>query len=658
MKHRDLILDCLDDVDVGIRMRALDLVAEFVTRRTLRDISRILLRKLHATSTDAIAPPVFVTSSELIHNLPSASEATSVGAGGAQDPETPYREALAKQLLAPGAYVRGDGYPLMSSGEDFSWYIATVLGGLARTPGMSRNVHEIVSYQLIELISRVEAVRPATVAVAVALLRCSSSTSAVEALPVLPIVSGEQNLLDLDGSSVGEAGMINVGMTNASSKVADENISNDSGVTQSASTSPPSSSEPSSSPSASLSPPPVYPSVLSSQNPPSQSAITPGPSVGGKSEAVALSPFVVAAAAWVTGEHAQLLKNPVETAFLLIQYPVAGQLDGNAQVALIGACVKVYAGCEASAAQMLYQPLIARLAASLKSEVAEVYERSLLFKALVEQAGPVGNKTLQSVFDGKLLPVDPRAQAKVSPPDGLDLEQSLLDTGDLDLYSFLTQDDDALGGGEPFDDEDEDDLFRSLEQSGDLRLGKETRNGEGPRVVQVDKRSSPFYLSEPSAYGNGNANGSTFVRSSDPNSSDVDFLGLSGAFSGAPVMKAPVKVLKEDLPVGVFVDEDSGPVPAQLMSRGNSRFDQAFKGVFDPSTSNAESAGEVKSKRRRRKTRDLSSKKKIELSKAVNQNNLISFEYDAPMTDSVSGVPTGTPSVPKHLGGQTDLLLS
>lgn len=170
-EHRDNILDCLDDEDIGIRMRALELVSEFATKRTLRDISRILLRKLRKASRDGFVVEDAFPSDPVEGTSPTYKSAFSA----ALDQAAPYREALARQLLRAGEYKRPSGgqkggYEMLSSADDFAWYMTTIIGGLGEIPMLPAKVRDIVADQFLELTSRVEALRPVSVKVAFSLL--------------------------------------------------------------------------------------------------------------------------------------------------------------------------------------------------------------------------------------------------------------------------------------------------------------------------------------------------------------------------------------------------------------------------------------------------------------------------------------------------------
>lgn len=53
LPHRDLIVECLEDRDESIRLRALDLLAGMVNKKTLVDIVRKLLQ--HLEQSDGLA---------------------------------------------------------------------------------------------------------------------------------------------------------------------------------------------------------------------------------------------------------------------------------------------------------------------------------------------------------------------------------------------------------------------------------------------------------------------------------------------------------------------------------------------------------------------------------------------------------------------------
>lgn len=568
MQHRDLILDCLDDVDIGIRMRALELVSEFVTQRTLRDITRILLRKLQAANKNA--PPIIsaVGSPDSV----SADISTETDAASALllDPETPFRDALARQLLVAGDFVAGEGYPLLSSGDDFTWYIGIVLGGLARTPRISKQISERVASQLTELISRVEAVRPATLAVAVELLSDSSLGVVGDDVEV----EGQIESQPANRESLPELSLIDAELEPAAEANVDEKKSSDDTIAD----------------------------------------VTPSPSVDvaskpRNSDATPVSSAVVASAAWVVGEHSGLLNDPVETVVTLMSYPVTA-LTSVAQVALLMALVKVYSSCTSDNAQSLYNRLMKRLSKSTLSSFAEVSDRSMLIQGLVNMTD--GGKELgevSSFFEGELLPVDESAQLTASIPDGLDLDVSLLDTGGLDLHTFLTgQSSSPEGPRIGSDSANDEDLFRELE-NGDGEFGGKSRS----KSVGSDKllSQSPFLLKDESNPPPAESRpGSGRLLAADHESRFIAgdsapvsvFTGDAGDAGGSSVLESSVEKVKKKKKKKIDPAHNSS-------GDNNGIYGGVFEGIFDlpgpiasgDQASRRDDAKKKKSKKKKRK---------------------------------------------------------
>jgi len=114
MPHRGLVLDCLDDADVGIRLRALDLVGALVNRGTFREVSDVLLDHLEAVA--AVAGRAAVSG---LAGSGGGTEEDGVMGGGAGrhaltaiDTDAPFREALATRLLDAGVFMRPTAPPV------------------------------------------------------------------------------------------------------------------------------------------------------------------------------------------------------------------------------------------------------------------------------------------------------------------------------------------------------------------------------------------------------------------------------------------------------------------------------------------------------------------------------------------------------------------
>ena len=130
-EHKSMILKCLNDEDITIRHRALDLVSGMVSKKNLMDICRILMEHV----------------------------STSEGS---------FRHDLVEKIIE---VCSKENYACMTN---FEWYIAT-LCKLARMPGVCNGHH--LRQQLMDVIIRVRAVRPYGVKMMVELLRDSEMFS-------------------------------------------------------------------------------------------------------------------------------------------------------------------------------------------------------------------------------------------------------------------------------------------------------------------------------------------------------------------------------------------------------------------------------------------------------------------------------------------------
>ncbi|KAJ3272492.1 hypothetical protein HDU76_010907, partial [Blyttiomyces sp. JEL0837] len=146
-EHRDVILECLDDRDISIRMRALELISGMVTKRNVVDIVKRLLIQLvpQADSSNAdepqpaaFFPPTLLTS------------------------DNSYAKEVVTRILA---FCSKNTYELIS---DFEWYVA-VLAELAKIPRVA--VGKEISEQLIDVTVRVKNVRGAAVKTSMSLLK-------------------------------------------------------------------------------------------------------------------------------------------------------------------------------------------------------------------------------------------------------------------------------------------------------------------------------------------------------------------------------------------------------------------------------------------------------------------------------------------------------
>ena len=113
--HNDLILQCLDDKDESIRLRALDLLSGMVTRKNLMDIVRKLM--------------IHMDKSEGTH----------------------YRDELLSKIIE---ICNQNDYQHITN---FEWYIS-ILVELTRLEGTKHG--NLISLQMLDVAVRVESIRP------------------------------------------------------------------------------------------------------------------------------------------------------------------------------------------------------------------------------------------------------------------------------------------------------------------------------------------------------------------------------------------------------------------------------------------------------------------------------------------------------------------
>ena len=133
--YHDLIVSCIDDADISIRLRALDLLVGMVTRDSLTEIVKQLMLQLLEPPPDSTSPP-----------LPDY-----------------YRVELVRRILAMSTR---DNYS--NIGNNFEWYVA-VLVDLARIAKV--DVGGELSEEIMNVTVRVKSVRGFSVRVLRDLLR-------------------------------------------------------------------------------------------------------------------------------------------------------------------------------------------------------------------------------------------------------------------------------------------------------------------------------------------------------------------------------------------------------------------------------------------------------------------------------------------------------
>ncbi|KAJ3118805.1 AP-3 complex subunit delta-1 [Phlyctochytrium bullatum] len=142
MEHRDTVVRCLDDSDLSIRMRALELLTGMVTKKNLPDIVKRLMRQLLPASED------HATLNEKASSMTTADKH--------------YSKEVIDRILSICAR---DTYSLIS---DFEWYIS-ILIRLIKVPFVS--VGDKIASQLVDISVRVKSIREFVVNEMVCLLK-------------------------------------------------------------------------------------------------------------------------------------------------------------------------------------------------------------------------------------------------------------------------------------------------------------------------------------------------------------------------------------------------------------------------------------------------------------------------------------------------------
>ncbi|KAJ3061940.1 AP-3 complex subunit delta-1, partial [Quaeritorhiza haematococci] len=161
-QHKDVILRCLDDMDVSIRVRALELVAGMVNPRNLMEIVKKLMSQvLQQPRTSSRDPTNNGTDTT---PPPTTTSTTSTRRGGHANPamfDSTYRTEVVDRIIL---MCSRDTYANITN---FEWYIG-VLTDLAYAPGVA--VGSKLGEQLMDVTVRVKNVREFAVVKMVKLL--------------------------------------------------------------------------------------------------------------------------------------------------------------------------------------------------------------------------------------------------------------------------------------------------------------------------------------------------------------------------------------------------------------------------------------------------------------------------------------------------------
>ncbi|KXL50600.1 hypothetical protein M433DRAFT_61298 [Acidomyces richmondensis BFW] len=186
--NQDVILECIDDGDISIRMRALELVVDMINPNNLSTVVERLLKQLR-NSGHVLAPDISASDRGMQNGIiPMADDdeddmQTSIRPGHtspAQAPPLPddYRTSVIERILE---MCSRDNYANMT---DFEWYIDVLIelvrqcpaspsmGGFGSTVegNCKRTVADAVGAELLNVAVRVKAVRSEVTAAAQSLL--------------------------------------------------------------------------------------------------------------------------------------------------------------------------------------------------------------------------------------------------------------------------------------------------------------------------------------------------------------------------------------------------------------------------------------------------------------------------------------------------------
>lgn len=192
-QHQDVILECIDDADISIRTRALDLVIGMVNAETLQAVVERLLKQLRNSGK---APAATEPSNDRgAHDgiIPMADDEDEAGVNirpkepkSTQAPPLPedYRISVIERILG---MCSKDTYANMS---DFEWYVGVLVELVKQCPSSAavdrdgtkntgRSVADAIGAELLNVAVRVKAVRPDIAAAAQSLLVLDGQGSSV-----------------------------------------------------------------------------------------------------------------------------------------------------------------------------------------------------------------------------------------------------------------------------------------------------------------------------------------------------------------------------------------------------------------------------------------------------------------------------------------------
>lgn len=166
-QYQESVLSSIDDLDLSIRLRALDLLVGMASRRSVKAIIERLLSHVDP-STNEKKPQHTSAAAHLRRALAGRPVAPISDSGHSSLASVSYRSEVMKAILAMGEAN------LFANIDDFEWYI-NVLMRVSRMPGTKNGAQ--LSRQVIDLTARYESSRPFAVAEMVKVLEEESRVS-------------------------------------------------------------------------------------------------------------------------------------------------------------------------------------------------------------------------------------------------------------------------------------------------------------------------------------------------------------------------------------------------------------------------------------------------------------------------------------------------
>lgn len=226
-QHQDVILECIDDPDISIRTRALDLIAGMVNANNLQTVVERLLRQLRSAGKASAVDEH--ENDRAIHDgiIPMADDEEDSQATirareqkSKQAPPLPddYRTSVIERILD---MCSRETYTNLN---DFEWYIGVLVELVKQCPSSSStgkfgalssekdqtNISDLIGSELLNVAVRVKAVRPEAAAAAQSLLVIeqrellfpSGSTGGQGVLRAAAFVAGEYASMLPDAEAV------------------------------------------------------------------------------------------------------------------------------------------------------------------------------------------------------------------------------------------------------------------------------------------------------------------------------------------------------------------------------------------------------------------------------------------------------------------------